>query len=397
MLPARDEALPPAHVARGSAGVSPIARTLPLMAALVVTSLLAAFNAWAIFSRIDSPPHAADFYLYYLAAQVARGYGWVHLYDPATFLAALQGSSDRLTPYLNPPPLAALVLPLSYLPYRLALGLWFALMLGALLLAWYLAAPGAGWARAAHLTAIAGLYLVGYGLQMGQAIFLVLAGLAVCWWLLRRGHHGWAGMALALMAVKPQVALLVPPALLLAGYRRTVLAWAAGVIPLAAISWWAIGPTGVFHYRQSLAIAYKFPSLQLETLASVFSGGPAVPAMAALAGAVALLVAWRSRGRGPELPVAAGVLGSLLITPYALSFDLVILVLAAWLVMRANPPRWQKVLLLLGYVPLEFATWIAKPVVIFECIWLVSLLFLTVPIFREAGVERPASARGRPP
>ncbi len=363
--------------ARPTRGILRRHPSLPLALALVITGILTAWDAFDVLSRIDTPRYAADFYLYYLAAQLARAHGWSHLYDPSLFLPALHASSGRFMPYLNPPPMAALVLPLTFISYRLALVLWMGLMTTALLFAWQLAAPGRGLARFAHLTGVLGLFPVAFGIWLGQTTFLVVGAVALCWWLLKRGKEGWAGVALAVLAVKPQTAVLVPFALLLAGYRRAFLAWAGVTLVLVAGSLFSIGAGGLWYFRDSVMVVYGIPHLQMHTLLSVMGPGPIAPLASALAGALALLAAWRARGGAPEFPITVGLLGSLLVTPYLNVYDLTLGLLGAWLLLRTDPPRWHKVLLLLGYVPFEFAMLGAAPVVAFECVWLVSLLALS--------------------
>jgi hypothetical protein len=346
-----------------------------LALALAITMALSAFLIQSLLSW-DLPPTAADFYLYYLAGQVGRGYGFSHMYDPAVFLPALQASSGRFMPYLNPPPLAGLVLPLTFLPYRLAHALWGSLLVAAVFLAWRLVAPGTGLVRLAHLTAVAALLPVLLGLWLGQATFLVIAAVALCWWFLQRGRPVWAGVALAALALKPQVAILVPMALLLAGYRRVFLSWAAATLVLVAASLLVIGADGVQYYRQAIEVVYHLPGLKPDTLAGVLGFGLAGRLAAALAAGVALFTAWRARGAGPEWPIAAALVGSVLASPYLNVYDLTVLVLAAWLVLRTQPPLWQKLLLLPGYALFALASGGSAPVVIFACAWLLSLLGL---------------------
>ena len=58
--------------------------------------------------RVDFP----DFFVYYFAAQLGQAHGWAAMYDPSLFLPAVTTAVGRPLPYLNPPELAWLVLPL---------------------------------------------------------------------------------------------------------------------------------------------------------------------------------------------------------------------------------------------------------------------------------------------
>jgi hypothetical protein len=359
----------PLHTRR----VSAVARLLSGRARLVVSlALTTALAAYLI-----------------LAGQVGRAHGFAHMYDPAVFLPALQASSGRFMPYLNPPPLAGLVLALTFLPYRWALVVWVSVLVAALVFAWRLVAPGTRLVRVAHLTAVAALLPVLFGLWLGQATFLVIAAVALCWWFLQHGRPTLAGVALAGLALKPQVAILVPPALLLAGYGRVFFSWAAATLVLVVASLLLIGADGVQYYRQAIEVVYQLPGLKPDTLAGVLGLSLAGRLAAALAAGVALFTAWRARGAGPEWPIAAALIGSVLASPYLNVYDLTALVLAGWLVLRTEPPLWQKLLLLPGYALFALATGGSAPVVIFACAWALSLLGL-------AGGRRPAPSLVEP-
>jgi hypothetical protein len=105
----------------------------------------------------------------------------------------------------------------------------------------------------------------------------------------------------------------------------------------------------------------------------------AIIAIAAVIG-VSIFTLWHGRGSGPSLPIAIGLISSVLVTPYVNFYDLSALVLAAWLILRMNPPRWQRAVTLGIYVPLYAAPiW---PLLTLACLcgWLV---ILTLPSRRE--------------
>lgn len=190
---------------------------------------------------------------------------------------------------------------------------------------------------------------------------------------MRRDRPLIAGMVLSLLMLKPQVAFLVPLALLVAGYRRVFYGWIVGTVPLAVGCWLAVGIVGLTGIRDSLNRAQGLGGpLQV----SVWHSFP-IPALAAVAAVLALgvslVIAYRSRGGGPEMPIAAGLLGTLLVSPYSNYYDLAALVLAAWLVLRTHPPRWQLAAILALYLPVYLAPLLAWPAVLAECTWLVTL------------------------
>jgi hypothetical protein len=318
-----------------------------------------------------------DFYVYYLAAQIGRLRGWAAIYDPAVFLPPVTAAIGKPLPYLNPPELAWLVTPLSFLPYPFAAWIWTGVLAAAFLTIWYLAAPGRGLNRMIHGVGAAALLPVFVGVLFGQVSLLVVAAVAMAWWLLSRGRPWLAGLALSALILKPQIAFLVPFALLLAGYSRAFLAWLVVSVPLAIVTLLATG-TAVFHHMsQSLQLVNGVPGPIQTSLLRQLPFAAAAVAIAVVLGA-SVLVVWRGRRSGPSGPIAVGLLTSLLVSPYVNFYDLSALVLAAWLILRLNPPRWQQVVTLGMYVPLYGAPiW---PIVTLAslCGWLVSLAVLSM-------------------
>jgi hypothetical protein len=73
--------------------------------------------------------------------------------------------------------------------------------------------------------------------------------------------------------------------------------------------------------------------------------------------------------------LAAGIVGSLLATPYLGFQDFLMLVVAGWLVLRAGANAWQVALLVVGYALLQFVIVVlALPILVAEALLLVSLL-----------------------
>jgi Glycosyltransferase family 87 len=316
-----------------------------------------------------------DFYVYYLAAQLGRARGWAAIYDPAVFLPPVTAAIGKPLPYLNPPELAWLVTPLSFLPYALAAWIWVGVLAAAFAVVWYLAAPGRPLIRAIHGIGAAALLPVFVSVLFGQVSLVVVAAVALSGWLLSRGRPWLAGVALGALILKPQIAFLVPPALLLAGYGRVFLAWIAVSVPLAVITLLATG-TAVFHHAlQSLDAVKGVPGpIQSSLLRQL----PLPLAVIGIAAVLSLSVfnVWRLRGSGPSGPIAIGLLASILVSPYVNFYDLSALVLAAWLILRYNPPRWQQAVTLAMYVPLYGAPIWPLATIVCLCGWLLSLAVL---------------------
>jgi len=355
-------------------------------AALGVSVVLAIIDllwSYTLHYKLAQP----DFYVYYLAARLGRAHGWAAIYDPVVFLPPVTAAVGKPLPYLNPPELAWLVTPLSFLPYPLAAWIWTGLLAAAFVLVWYLAAPGRGIVRLIHGLGAAVLLPVFVGVLFGQVSLVVVAAVALAWWLLSRGRPWLAGLALSALILKPQIAFLVPLALLLAGHGRVFLAWLAVSVPLAVITLLATG-TGLFHQiSRSLHTVSGVPGPIQSSLLRQLPLPVAGIGIAVVLGA-SVLILWRERGSGPSRPIAIGLISSVLVSPYVNFYDLSALVLAAWLILGTNPPRWQRAVTLGMYVPLYGAPiW---PIVTLACLcgWLLSLAAPTLTLLTRE-IPRP--------
>jgi len=307
--------------------------------------------AWAKFAL--GRAFEGDFGLYYAFARIGLRQGFHQLYD----LAAQRREWDALGPLLwypapYPPFLAWLVAPFALLPFPLAYGLWNVVLAAALVGTWLLLAPGGRSLRALQLALALALPVVAFSLLLGQVVLIVAFALALAARLLVRGSATAAGLTLCLIAVKPQLALLVPVALLAAGRLRVFLTWGVATGGLLLLAWWSLGLDGLTAYAHRLRDAtgalgaYQVPAgLTLPGLLG--HGLPATVAQAMVVAAV-VVAAWRRRGRGPMWTIAIGVVGSLLFTPFYHSDDLAVLVPAAWMWMRTAPPAWERVPMAVG-------------------------------------------------
>ena len=346
-------------------------RNLGVAAGAVTAVMFAVFDVyqWAIAYASDHFHN--DFTFYFAAARIGLTHGWGSIYDLGLQQAQLDAMGSRiriaeLARYISPPPVAWLAVPFTALPYPAAYWAWSGLLVAALSLAWYLAAPGDGWQRSIFLAAAAGWLPVIYALQLAQPGLLVALGVAASYVLLKRDRPLLAGAALGALAFKPQLAFLVPIALLAARRNR---AFGAGVVTLAVLagaSVLALGPDGVRAYLERLSFASGVPVNRELTLAYVF-GDAARPAQVLVA-AWTVLIANRLRNRGPEWIYACALVGGMLATPYAHLDDLAMLGLAAWLLLRSDHlPGWSWVYVLAGAIAIEGSPiWGPLPVIAAE-------------------------------
>lgn len=340
--------------------------------------LLIAFDVYAaVVTYIPQYAVRDDFRLMYGAAVDTLHNGYGHLYDLAAQKAAVEGLGPGFywSPFLNPPPLVWLATPFTALPFSVAIVLWSLLVFVAVALTWYLVAPGSTLTRAAFGAMWLGLFPVAFGLMVGQPVALVAVAVAGCWWLAERDRPALAGLALALIAVKPQLALFVPLCLVVAGHARVFGAWLAVTLFIGLISLALLGHDGLARYRDALALAAGWPITRGYAVSGLIGTGLQLYLAQALALGAAVAAAWRWRHTGTAVPIAAGILGSLLFTPYVGFQDFAMLVVAGWLVVRAQPSAAQVAILVVGFALLELALLVlAVPILVAEVLLLASLI-----------------------
>jgi hypothetical protein len=339
--------------------------------------LLTAFNLYAaVTTYVPQFRVRNDFRLIYGAALDGWRFGYGHLYDLALQKQVVEGLGPGTywSPYLNPPPLAWLATPFVAVPFEIAILLWTLLLAGAVLLAWRLVAPGGRLTRAAHLALFLGLFPTAFGLMVGQPVALVAAAVAVAWWLAEHRRPVLAGLALSVIAVKPQLALLVPLCLLVAGNGRMFAAWAAATAVMVVVALVLLGGDGLQRYREVLSLASQWEPTRRYAIDGPLGLGPQVYAVQALVVAVAVAAAWRQRNTGVTRPIATGIAASLLFTPYVGFQDFAMLVVAGWLVIRWGATPVQVAIMVAGCALLELALVVmAVPILLAESAFLLSL------------------------
>jgi Glycosyltransferase family 87 len=364
----------------------PRRRNLVVAGAGTAAVIFAGYDIWLWLSSYLSDNFHNDFTFYFAAARLGLAHGWNGLYDLKLQQEQLDAIGSRITVaqlarYVSPPPLAWVVVPLTVLPYRVAYWIWSAILVAALALAWQLAAPGRGRARVLFLVGAIGWLPVIYGLQLGQPALLVAASVAACYALLTRNRQIAAGAVLGVLVLKPQLALLIPAALLVTGRWRAFAASAVVVAALALASAVALGPGGVATYEALLNFATTVPQNQSQTLAGWIQNIPATRAVEAAIALWTLALAYRMRGRGPETTLAIALVGGLASSPYVHYDDLTMLGLAALLFMRGPCPRGTYAYVAALVIAAEgFPIWGAGPVLAGE---LGALLLLSIAALKH--------------
>jgi hypothetical protein len=304
-------------------------RTLDVVG-VAIAAVAAAVSLWTGGQLDGHLLHGGDFQTYWLGANVGTRYGWSRLFDAdvqRSLWPQVGGAGVPFLPFLNTPPMAWIVVPLLYIPYPYAYAVWVALMTACAVVVLALLVPPR-WLPAAGLVFL-GLWVTPYTLASGQNALLGALAVAATWRLLRAGHTGWAGLALSLIDLRPTATLLVPLALLAAGYRRTFLVWLAVSGVLGALSFWSLSTHGVGQFVQlALEVRTSHPHAQDMTLVGWLGANVLTLVLEAALLAAALALAWHS-GRVPDLALAAGVLASMFVTPYIHVQDYLTLITAA--------------------------------------------------------------------
>jgi hypothetical protein len=331
--------------------VSPRLRQTGAAAALLVLGLLAIRNLIGVANFALHRAMEGDFAQYYAFARVGLHDGWSRLYDLEAQRASWRAVGVLLwSPFIFPPPMGWFVAPFALLPFPAAYVLWNLLLAVSLLLAWRLVAPGGWRLRLGHLTLALALPVIGHGLLLGQVVFVVAAVIAGTAWLISKDRPILAGLLLTAIALKPQLALLVPFALLATGCFKVFATWIAGSMALIVVAFLTLGAQGlqeyaarIFHSADTVSALYVPVGL---TMPGLLGGGILAHTAQLAVFALVLYAAWRRRDSG--FAITAGVIGSLLITPFIHPQDLAVLLPAVWIYLRCGPPVLERALTLAG-------------------------------------------------
>lgn len=279
-----------------------------------------------------------DFSCFWAAARIAR-HGLARLYD-FTYVTQVQGwpaGPGMIRPFINPPSSLPIFYPFGWLPYWIAYPSWV-LLTGALFLYagrragapwWFILTP---W--------------VAFAAYCGQVTFLV-GGLALAG-LVFGERRILAGVLLgAAAAIKPQLVMLVPVALIAQGRWSTTLA--AG-LTVAALSGLPVVAGGLQPWRDWTAALGPFRAWSMHQLLKNMINPSSVLTRHGLDGVWAYLLAppaiaavWFAFRREASVLDRSLALfgGSLLLSPYAMNYELALLAPAvAARLARIRDPKW---------------------------------------------------------
>jgi len=369
-------------MAENGPAVHPPQRRPPLWlaAATVAAGWVGAYGLVGWVALYLQHPVHKDFRIFYVAAEAGLRYGWSSMYDVSTLRALSsvfppdQRYIDAQTAYANPPLLAWLIAPLTALPFPTAYLVWALVSFAAFVWSWHITASFAGLPRLALLLGGLAMWPVIDALYFGQPSLVIVGLVAGSFWLCSRERPLAGGMLLALAtALKPQVVLVLPFALLASGRTKAFVGWAATCAVLAGLFVVTLGLDGIERWWQALRYLQSDPHHSYYTLAYLLGAGPVTYAAEALLGATALVISLKRRHQ-LEMVFAAGLVGSLAASFHLHQSDYAELVLVGWLLMRVSPSVWQKVWLASGLGGLQAVT-LAQPLpqLLLDAAWLVGV------------------------
>ena len=208
----------------------------------VIVAVLGLLVMWD-YARVLTITNNHDFEVYFHAAVDLREGRDIYA-DTVLFKRAIDSrtfnykAEDTVWPYAYTPVVAIALLPLSYLPYAWAAGVWTALCLFALGAGCWLILRSQGQITPPRL-ALTLLLLYGFrpaivALRLGQIDILIFLVIALAFYWLVKGREGWAGALLGLaVAIKFFSAVLVAYLLWKRKWRPVLWAGAAALILVA--------------------------------------------------------------------------------------------------------------------------------------------------------------------
>ena len=299
------------------------------------------------FARNLAAPTSRDFVSFWGAARFALDGTPALAYDRAA-LHALQINAaafepNTAMPFPYAPTLLLIIMPFALLPYPVAMALWALGTLGVYAMVARRFAPQSRWLAVAFPPAFA-VMAIGQNGFVTAALFM--GGLV----LLQHKKKFAAGLVLGCLIIKPQLALMLPVAML-AGREWRVIGGAmvsapavllTGIIvfgPAASVAWLDQMPLYVEIAQQGLVGWHKLVSVYAAARQAGLSEAPAFALHCAAAVMAACLVfnIWRSDA---EFARKAAVLGAatMLASPYMYLYDALVLFPAfVWLVQRRAP------------------------------------------------------------
>lgn len=315
---------------------NPILKTAAFLFAALFIGITAA-TCWIMITD----PKGVDFISFWATGRMVVEGAAPQFYDLAAHTAVEKTAVPTVAThtFAYPPIFAMLLAPFGLPPFGIAFTAWLALT--GIFFAW----AARQWMVSRLAFAQPAVLVNGL---IGQNAFLT-TGLLLAGLRLISSRPLLAGAVLGLLIIKPQLALMLPVAMLAGGHWRTIAGAALSVtaallIPL--LLWGVEAYTAYFELLQTFAGFIAASRWPWHELASAFAflrylgvdAGPAMTIHVIIAISAAALVwrMWKKDRPGKEAVLAAA---TLLAPPYLLTYDAVFLALpVAWLLNEGKRP-----------------------------------------------------------
>lgn len=323
---------------------------------------------------LAAPTAGQDFRAFFAAATVAAHggdpYDWTALghtedtlYNAPAHIGAGDPAYYDFLPYPEGPWLALALEPVTGLSWQSVYPIFAGLMLLAIAAGSWLVLSRLGWPSRRRRIAVALATLspiAFFNVFQGQVSALVLLGFAAAWYLAWRGQPVFAGLALTLVWIKPNLGVALPLVIALLepqAARRLLISFGAGSVLAFGVAALAL-PGVLVHWPAEILSHWRAAQGQQPDIASIHSfyypalaGSLKTAALFAVVIAGCAYAAWALRRI--RAPLARGLTLLLLwfvLLPYVHSFDAILLLPLLAVLLESNLAGW-------GDAATEVALW----------------------------------------
>lgn len=288
-----------------------------------------------------------DFVVFWVAAKLAAAGQPLAIFDPDTLLAAArlgEGFQPKNFLWLYPAGYLLALFPLGMLSFTSAYLTYMAVSAIAFVLA--IRAPASVLPGLWRVMLASPMVVIGC-LFLGQTSVLWTAGLVAGLWAMRGGKPAAAGLAIALLTMKPQLGLLIPVALI-AARQWAVMGWATGfTLLLAGAATAMTGPGYWVLFLGALDDAFvriADGTTHIHLMSSFYAfiralgmehGSALIAQYVLTAGLIAVIGwIWSRPGLGNDLKFATLCAAIPMATPYAFYYETTLAMAAALFLIR---------------------------------------------------------------
>jgi hypothetical protein len=311
----------------------------------VVCTVLLLATSYVLTSGDGPRALSNDFRVFWAAGQMALQGDFLGVFDTDKLAAVHDVSPEFWMPWLYPPGFLFAVAPLGAVSFATAFTIMSVLSLGLMAAA---VRPFTGGSRAAWAAfSLSPAYLP--ILVQGQNGLIWLAGLVAAFAALRHDRPILAGIFIGLLTLKPQYGLLIPVALVAAGYWRTILSASATALVISAVptiwtglDYWTLFIRRLGEYGDHVSTI--MPTLDLAAGPFAFFVRLGIPSDTAIllhagiatAAALCVFLVWRSRAVGLDTKAATLLIAIFLAPPLIWYNEAAIMALVGLFMVRAG-------------------------------------------------------------